>query len=88
VDSAVLSIELYAEPLILVDSLDLFFALAHAGFSQKRKTLRNTLAAGLGKSPAWVETLLVAAGIDPQRRAETLSMQEWKQLVEAYQLLS
>ncbi|KUK70541.1 MAG: Ribosomal RNA small subunit methyltransferase A, partial [Anaerolineae bacterium 49_20] len=88
VDSAVLSIELYVEPLIPVDSLDMFFELVHAGFSQKRKTLRNTLAAGLGKSPAWVETLLVAAGIDPQRRAETLSMQEWKQLVEAYQQLS
>jgi 16S rRNA (adenine1518-N6/adenine1519-N6)-dimethyltransferase len=87
VDSAVLSIELYEEPLVPSGSLDLFFKLAHAGFSQKRKTLRNTLAAGLGKNPAWVETLLVAAGIDPQRRAETLSLPEWKQLVEAYQQL-
>ena len=88
VDSAVLSIELYEEPLVPSESLDLFFKLAHAGFAQKRKTLRNTLATGMNESPAWAEKLLTAAGIDPQRRAETLSMQEWKQLVEAYQQLS
>lgn len=88
VDSAVLSIELYEEPLIPSGSLDLFFKLAHAGFAQKRKTLRNTLATGMNESPAWAEKLLTTAGIDPQRRAETLSMQEWKQLVEAYQQLS
>jgi len=84
VDSAVLSIELYKEPLVPSGSLDLFFKLAHAGFAQKRKTLRNTLATGMNESPAWAERLLTTAGIDPQRRAETLSMQEWKQLVEAY----
>ena len=88
VDSAVLSIELYEEPLIPSGSLDLFFKLAHAGFAQKRKTLRNTLATGTNESPAWAEKLLTTAGIDPQRRAETLSIQEWKQLVEAYQQLS
>ena len=88
VDSAVLSIELYEEPLFPSESLDLFFKLAHGGFAQKRKTLRNTLATGMNESPAWAEKLLTAAGIDPQRRAETLSMQEWKQLVEAYQQLS
>ena len=88
VDSAVLSIELYEEPLIPSGSLNLFFKLAHAGFAQKRKTLRNTLATGVNESPAWAEKLLTTAGIDPQRRAETLSIQEWKQLVEAYQQLS
>ena len=88
VDSAVLSIELYEEPLVPSESLDLFFKLAHAGFAQKRKTLRNTLATGMNESPAWAEKLLTAAGIDPQRRAETLSLPEWKQLVEAYQQLS
>jgi 16S rRNA (adenine1518-N6/adenine1519-N6)-dimethyltransferase len=88
VDSAVLSIELYEEPLFPSESLDLFFKLAHAGFAQKRKTLRNTLATGMNESPAWAEKLLTASRIDPQRRAETLSMQEWKQLVEAYQQLS
>jgi len=88
VDSAVLAIELYPQPLIPAEQMDLFFELAHAGFAQKRKTLRNTLASGMKKNPAWAEQLLGVAGIDPQRRAETLSMQEWKQLVEAYQQLS
>ena len=88
VDSAVLAIELYPQPLIPAEQMDLFFELAHAGFGQKRKILRNTLAIGMKKSPAWAEKLLTAAGVDPQRRAETLSMQEWKQLVEAYQQLS
>ncbi len=87
VDSAVLTIELYPQPLIAAEHLDLFFELAHAGFAQKRKTLRNTLASGMKKSPAWAEQLLGAAGIDPQRRAETLSLPEWKQIVEAYQAL-
>ena len=87
VDSAVLTIELYPQPLIPAEQMDLFFELAHAGFAQKRKTLRNTLASGMKKSPAWAEQLLGAAGIDPQRRAETLSLPEWKQIVEAYQAL-
>ena len=87
VDSAVLTIELYPQPLIPAEQLDLFFELAHAGFAQKRKTLRNTLASGMKKNPAWAEQLLGVAGIDPQRRAETLSLPEWKQIVEAYQAL-
>jgi 16S rRNA (adenine1518-N6/adenine1519-N6)-dimethyltransferase len=88
VDSAVLSIGIYQQARIPSESLDLFFKLAHAGFGQKRKTLRNSLATGMKKSPAWAEQLLGAAGIDPQRRAETLSLVEWKQLVEAYNELS
>ena len=87
VDSAVLAIELYPQPLIPAEQMDLFFELAHAGFAQKRKTLRNTLASGMKKNPAWAEQLLGVAGIDPQRRAETLSLPEWKQIVEAYQAL-
>jgi 16S rRNA (adenine1518-N6/adenine1519-N6)-dimethyltransferase len=88
VDSAVLAIELYSQPLIPAEELNLFFELAHAGFAQKRKTLRNTLAAGLHQSPAWAEQLLAGAGIDPQRRDETLTLPEWKQLVEAYRQLA
>ena len=84
VDSAVLSIALYPQPLIALDALDDFFRLAHAGFSQKRKTLRNALSAGLGLPASETEKLLVAAEIDPQRRAETLSITEWGQLTAAW----
>jgi 16S rRNA (adenine1518-N6/adenine1519-N6)-dimethyltransferase len=60
--------------------MDTFFRLAKAGFGQKRKTLRNSLGAGLSWPGAQVAELLAAAGIDPQRRAETLSLDEWKSL--------
>ena len=84
VDSAVLSIALYPQPLIALDALDDFFRLAHAGFSQKRKTLRNALSAGLGLPASETEKLLATSEIDPQRRAETLSITEWGQLTAAW----
>lgn len=84
VDSAVLSITLYPQPLIATEELDAFFRLARAGFSQKRKTLRNTLSAGLGLPAVQAESLLAAAGIDPRRRAETLSIAEWGRLTDVW----
>ena len=85
IDSAVVRIELYDEPLIPADQLDAFFELAKAGFGQKRKTLRNALSANLHRSPAEAESLLRSAGIDPQRRAETLTIVEWSALLRAAQ---
>ncbi|MGE5378282.1 MAG: ribosomal RNA small subunit methyltransferase A, partial [Bacteroidota bacterium] len=82
VDSAVLVIDIYPMPLIPPEYLDSFFKLIKAGFSQKRKTLRNSLSSGLSIPPANAAVLLTGAGIDPQRRAETLSIQEWQQLAE------
>jgi 16S rRNA (adenine1518-N6/adenine1519-N6)-dimethyltransferase len=79
VDSAVVKIEIYAEPVIPSARLETFFRLAKAGFGQKRKTLRNSLGALLGREGA--ESLLAAAGIDPMRRAETLSLEEWGKVV-------
>lgn len=84
VDSAVLCIELYTEPLIPAPQLDAFFRLVKAGFSQKRKTLRNALAGGLGIPAQAAETLLVAGEIDPRRRAETLNFAEWQRLTNSY----
>lgn len=88
VDSAVLLIELYPQPLIPAENLDAFFTLAKAGFSQKRKTLRNSLSGGLGWKPENVETLLTAAGIDAKRRAETLTLEEWGKLTAGYKALA
>jgi 16S rRNA (adenine1518-N6/adenine1519-N6)-dimethyltransferase len=84
VDSAVLRIDLYPQPLISPQRLVAFFQLIKAGFSQKRKTLRNSLAGGLGWKPQQAVALLQKAGIDPQRRAETLSLPEWERLVQEY----
>jgi 16S rRNA (adenine1518-N6/adenine1519-N6)-dimethyltransferase len=82
VDSAILRIEIYDEPLIPRESLKTFFKLTKAGFSQKRKTLRNSLAAGLHIPAAESEALLTSAGIDFMRRAETLSIKDWEKLCE------
>ena len=83
VDSAVVMLEVYPEPLIAREKLDLFFKLAKAGFSQKRKTLRNALSAGMHWSKEETAARLARAGIDPQRRAETLNLFEWRAVVEA-----
>jgi 16S rRNA (adenine1518-N6/adenine1519-N6)-dimethyltransferase len=80
VDSAVLRVDILPEPLIPANQLDIFFRLSKAGFSQKRKTLRNSLSGGLAITAAEAEKMLAAAGIDPMRRAETLSLQEWGML--------
>jgi 16S rRNA (adenine1518-N6/adenine1519-N6)-dimethyltransferase len=82
VDSAVLVIDIYPSPLIHEELLDTFFKLIKAGFSQKRKTLRNALSSGLHISPTQAAELLTRANIDPQRRAETLSIEEWEGLAE------
>jgi 16S rRNA (adenine1518-N6/adenine1519-N6)-dimethyltransferase len=84
VDSAVIRTDLYPAPIIPEAHIPGFFRLAKAGFSQKRKTLRNALSAGLACEPAQAKQLLGAAGIDPQRRAETLSLEEWGQLVTVF----
>ena len=85
VDSAVVRVDLYEQPLISPDKLDLFFQLIKAGFSQKRKTLSNTLSNGMQWSKQETISRLEAAGIDPQRRAQTLSLPEWERLVEKSQ---
>src|SRR5215216_5981005 len=80
VDSAVLIVDIYPAPLINQDLLDSFFRLIKAGFSQKRKTLRNSLSAGLHIPPADAVRILTRANVDPQRRAESLALSEWSEL--------
>jgi len=82
VDSAILRIDIYDEPLVPHDLINSFFKLTKAGFGQKRKTLRNSLASGLHIATTDAEALLTSAGIDFMRRAETLSIEEWKLLCE------
>ncbi|NSW53994.1 MAG: ribosomal RNA small subunit methyltransferase A [Anaerolineae bacterium] len=84
VDSAVLRVDVYDRPLIDLQGLDRFFRLAKAGFSQKRKNLRNSLSGGMRMEKDAVEALLGQAQIDPNRRAETLSLLEWKTLTSCW----
>ena len=81
VDSAALRVDLYHEPYFNDQQRNKFFTLIRMGFAQKRKMLRNTLAAGLHISGDEAARYLTAAGIDPGRRAQTLNLVEWKTLV-------
>jgi len=80
VDSTVVKIEICPEPVVPSPLLPSFFKLIKAGFSQKRKTLRNSLSAGLGIATTEAESLLDKAEIDSKRRAETLSLKEWDKM--------
>jgi 16S rRNA (adenine1518-N6/adenine1519-N6)-dimethyltransferase len=77
VDSAVVRLDRPVAPVVPGVTSEAFFRVARAGFSQPRKQLRNSLAAGLSVAPAAVERWLAAAGIDSRRRAETLTLAEW-----------
>ena len=87
VDSAVIRVDLYQTPVIESDQMDLFFQLTKAGFGQKRKMLRKSLAAGLNLPVSRVEEMLIKNEIDPTRRAETLDLPEWRRLTEYYNQL-
>ena len=81
VESAVLRIMPHRQPLFADAAL--FFRWAKAGFSQPRKQLRNTLAAGLNLPKPEIEAVLAQAGIESTRRSETLNVREWVALAEA-----
>src|SRR5262249_26547589 len=72
VDGAVVRIEPFAAPPVSVPDDATFFRVVRAGFSQKRKQLKNSLADGLALPSEEAMRLLERAGIDPRRRAETL----------------
>ncbi|MGH7234522.1 MAG: 16S rRNA (adenine(1518)-N(6)/adenine(1519)-N(6))-dimethyltransferase RsmA [Candidatus Saccharimonadales bacterium] len=57
-----------------------FFRLVNAGFSQRRKTIANSLGFGLKTDKATVEGFLKLAGINPVRRPQDLSLEEWAEL--------
>ncbi|MDY6918154.1 MAG: 16S rRNA (adenine(1518)-N(6)/adenine(1519)-N(6))-dimethyltransferase RsmA [Chloroflexota bacterium] len=76
VDSAVVRIRVYDEPLFHMNEAA-FFRLVRGGFAAPRKQLHNSLALGLGVPPGDAASLLDRAGIGPKRRAGTLSLEEW-----------
>jgi len=84
VDSAILRIDLYSKPVVAVDDADSFFATVRAGFASPRKQIANSLAQGLGLPKADALNVLAEASIAPQRRAETLTLEEWAELWQAY----
>lgn len=80
VDSAVLHLVTHRAPPVPVTDPARFAAVVRAAFAQRRKSLANSLAAGLGLGPERARRLCEAAAIDPGRRAETLSLAEFARL--------
>ncbi len=85
VDSAILRIDVNAQAPLTPSQRDSFFRLVQAGFSEKRKQLHNALTSGLHRKNEEVRAWLAAASIDSSRRAETLSIEEWLRLWQAWQ---
>jgi len=80
VDSALLRIDLYPQPAVAVTDESSFFDLVRAGFAAPRKQMVNSLAQGLGRAKTEILPLLERADIASQRRAETLTLEEWARL--------
>jgi len=84
VDSAVIRLKRRPEPAVRVSDEAGFFRVVHASFAQRRKTLANNLTAMAGKErKAELGELLNRCGIQPERRGETLSLEEYARLTEA-----
>ncbi len=86
VDSAILKIETYPDPLI--EDAKTFFRLVKAAFSQRRKTLHNSLRGGLMLNSEQIDLLLARAAITPDKRPQALDIPDWKRLVEEYKTLT
>ena len=76
VDSAVVDMKILERPSVTVRDEKMFFRLVKTAFSQRRKTLSNSLR-GLGED---IRDVMISSGIDPQRRPETLSIGEFARL--------
>jgi 16S rRNA (adenine1518-N6/adenine1519-N6)-dimethyltransferase len=83
VDSAVLLLEPHARRLLVAEHVPAFAELVHAGFKQPRKQLGNSLADGLGVAKPAALELLRRTGIEPVRRPQQLTIDEWLRLFEA-----
>jgi 16S rRNA (adenine1518-N6/adenine1519-N6)-dimethyltransferase len=84
VDSQILELTRHGTPLFPALDDRVFFRLVKAGFSNRRKTLLNSLSGGLQMDKPAVHTLLERAAISIGVRAQELSLEEWYTLYQAY----
>ena len=82
VDSAVLKLTLKEKNTAEPEDSELFFQCVKAGFGQRRKTLLNSLSGVRGMDKEEIRGILAEAGIDPSRRAETLSISEFADIAD------
>lgn len=77
VDSIVIALRVRPERKYKVDDEDLYFKVVKAAFGQRRKTLLNSISSMGNLAKVQVKEALEEAGIDPKRRGETLSLDEF-----------
>jgi 16S rRNA (adenine1518-N6/adenine1519-N6)-dimethyltransferase len=84
VESAVIKLKRRGQPAVSVPDEAKFFHVVQTAFSQRRKTLANNLSAFSGKErKGELSELLLRCGVQPERRAETLSLDEFARVCEA-----
>lgn len=84
VQSAVIRIDVAPDLRANVQDKEAFFRIVRAGFSSRRKQIRNALANGLRIDAATSTALLSAASIDPTLRPQALSLDAWALLERAW----
>ena len=82
VESTVLRLEPLKEDRIKAKDDKMYLRCVKAGFAQRRKTLLNSLASAGGMDKETVKKVLEAAGVDPGRRAETLTVEEFARIAD------
>lgn len=80
VNSAVVRIELFEQPPVEVDDVGAFFQVVRAGFAQRRKQLRNSLAHGLELPVERVVEAMHRCALDEKQRAQELTVEQWARL--------
>lgn len=83
VDSTVIRLDIRKQPTVDVKREEDFFRVVKAAFSQRRKTLSNTLSSGLSMNKTQIAELLERAGVASNLRAEQLSMQQFADIANA-----
>lgn len=86
VHSAVVRLTLRETPLVPPARTEAFFQLVSGAFRNPRKQIHNALARAPGHVPDAVLPALAAAGIDSHRRPETLAIEEWLALLDAFEV--
>jgi 16S rRNA (adenine1518-N6/adenine1519-N6)-dimethyltransferase len=84
VDSALVRLEVRPQPAVRVADLGAFFRFVEQLFQFRRKQLRSSLARVTGLGAPEVVERLDALGVDPARRPETLNLDDWQRLFEAF----
>ncbi len=86
VDSAVIRLDVYSEPPYKLDDDKKFFTVVKAAFAQRRKTVLNSISSSLGLEKQVVNELLLNSEVNPQARAEKLSMDDFVRIAQGLEL--